>query len=99
MNEQFYDAQFALINKENHKYTHHSDHQLMMALLNRPVTADQAMMIAFEQERINYSDYFSSYGVEIKGDKNTDKSNYRADNSYTNLILQDINAVSITAPN
>jgi hypothetical protein len=70
-----------------------------MSLLNRPITADQAMMLAFEQDRADYSNSFSSYTVEIKGGKNTDESNYRADNPYTQLISQDVNAVNISAPN
>lgn len=97
--ENFSHTQFSPVNKNTIKKVMSSDHQLMMSLLNRPVTADQAMMIAFEQERARYSHYFSNYAVEIKGDKNSDKVNNRAENAYTKLISQDINAVNISAPN
>ena len=97
--ENFAHTQFTSINENTIKKTMNSDHQLMMSLLNRPITTDQAMMLAFEQDRANYSNPFSNYGVEIKGDKSSDKSNNRAENVYTKLILQDINAINISAPN
>jgi len=97
--DNFSHTQFKPTTGNTIKKTLHSDHQLMMSLLNRPITADQAMMIAFKQERSNYSSSFSNYGVEIKGDKSSDKSNNRAENPYAKLISQDINSVSISAPN
>lgn len=99
VNDNFSHTQFTPINKNMIKKAMNSDHQLMMSLLNRPVTADQAMMLAFEQERANYSYPFSNYAVEIKGDKSSDKSNNRANNAYAKLISQDINAVNIIASN
>lgn len=99
--DNFSHTKFTPTNKNTVKKTLHSDHQLLMSLLNRPITADQAMMLAFEQERIDYTRSFSSYdyAVKIKGDRNSDKSNNRTDNPYTSLISQDLNAVSISAPN
>lgn len=97
--------------KENFSYTHFnftsensikknlsSDHQLIMSLLNRSMTEDQMMMLTFEQERQSYSEYFSNYAVQIKGDKESDSSNARTNNIYTQLISQDINAIDISAP-
>ncbi|MCI2283469.1 hypothetical protein L3081_08725 [Colwellia sp. MSW7] len=98
-NDKLDDVQLNAVNEEVFQKTPRTDHQLMMALLNRPVSPDQAMMLAFEQERVNYSHYSSYYGVSVKGDKGTDEINYRTSNAYSNLIAQDINAVIITAPN
>lgn len=95
----FSHTQFTSVNENTIKKAMNSDYQLMMSLLNRPITADQAMMLAFEQERAHYNYPFSNYAVEIKGEKNSDKTNYRANNAYTELISQDINAVNISAPN
>jgi len=99
VSDNFSHSQFTPVNKNTIKKNMQSDHHLMMSLLNRPITADQAMMLAFEQERANYSNSFSNYAVEIKGDKSTDKLSSRAESRYTQLISQDINAVNISAPN
>lgn len=98
-NEKFYDIKFNDMNKDIFQKVPRTDHQLMMTLLNRPVSEDQAMMIAFEQERVNYSHHSSYYGVTVKGDKSTDEINDRAGNVYSDLIAKDINAVMISAPN
>ncbi len=89
---------FTQIDKNTIKKPLYSDHHLMMSLLNRPVTADQAMMVAFAQERERYNSSYSHYAVEIKGDKSTDNSNNRSKHPYADLISQDINAVIISAP-
>jgi hypothetical protein len=71
----------------------------MMSLLNRPITADQVMMLAFAQERANDTNNFANYvnnAVMIKGDKTSDNSSGRTEYVYAQLISQDINAVSIT---
>ncbi len=99
INNNFSHTKFTPTNKNTIKKALYSDHQLLISLLNRPITADQAMMLAFEQERASYTSSFSNYAVEIKGDRNSDKSNYRAESAYTELISQDINAVNISAPN
>jgi hypothetical protein len=78
-----------------------SDHQLMMALLNRPITADQAMMLAFTQQRadkinpVNSTASLVNY-VDIKGEKM--KVQQRPTNLYSTLIAKDINAIKIMAP-
>jgi len=97
--DNFYHTQFTSISDNKIKKTMSSDHQLMMSILNRPVTADQAMMLAFRQERASYNHYFSNYAVKIKGDKSSDTTSARTENAYTQLILQDINAIDISAPN
>lgn len=101
INTSFTHTQFTPINKESVKKPLYSDHQLMMSLLNRPMTADQAMMLSFAKERAYYSSSLSNYannGVMIKGSKASDNSSTRAKHVYAQLISQDINAVSITAP-
>lgn len=95
----FHHSQFIPISKNSIKKPLNSDHQLMMSLLNRPMTADQAMMLAFAQERSRYSENFSNYankGVMIKGDITSDNSNERTEHVYAQLISQDINSVSIS---
>jgi len=94
INENFHN-QFTTANRDTIKKPLPADYQLMISLLNRPMTGDQAMMIAFAQERASYN----IYGVEIKGEKSSDESNTRTENAYTKLISQDINAISISAPN
>ena len=64
VSENYSHTKFTTTNKNTIRKTLHSDHQLMMSLLNRPITADQAMMLAFEQERSNYSYPFANYAVE-----------------------------------
>jgi len=87
--------QFTPTNRNSIKKELPADYQLMMSLLNRPITTDHAMMLAFAQERASYN----IYGVEIKGVKSSSESNYRSVNAYTSLLSQDINAVNISAPN
>jgi len=75
-----------------------SDHQLMMALLNRPITADQAMMLAFAQQRTDKKNSTVSLVnyIAIKGEKM--KVQQRPTNLYSTLIAKDINAIKIMAP-
>jgi len=94
-------SQFTPISKTSIKKTLNSDHQLMMSLLNRPMTADQAMMLAFAQERVSYANTFANYannGVMIKGDKASENPSNRTKHAYAQYISQDINAVLISAP-
>jgi len=91
-------TQFTAANKDTIKKPLSSDHQLMMSLLNRSMTGDQAMMMAFAQQRASYGGAFSNYAVEIKGDKSSDTSNLRSTNAYAKLISQDIHAVRVGAP-
>ena len=98
ISENFVHSQFMIINENTIRKPLLSDHQLMMSLLNRPMTTDQAMMLAFAQERASYSNDYSNYAVEIKGDKSSDKPNDITEHAYAQLIADDINAVSIIAP-
>lgn len=73
-----------------------SDHYLLMSLINRPITADQQMMLAFAKQReTHYSDMFVN-AVSIKGPKFIDNS--EPQNIYSALIDNDNNAVSIQGP-
>jgi len=89
---------FTPVNQTTIKKPLSSDHQLMMSLLNRPMTEDQAMMLAFAEQRQSYSPAYANFGVEIKGERKTSKQNQRSTHLYAHLIEQDINAVAITAP-
>lgn len=99
ISENYTHTEFTTFNQKSVKRPALSDHHLLMSLLNRPMTADQAMMIAFEQERASYNPYYTNYAVEIRGDKSSDESNRRVVSVYSTLISQDLNAVSIQAPN
>ena len=98
VSENFSHSQFTPVNENTIKKSLPSDHHLMMSLLNRPITADQAMMLAFAQERASYSNAYANYAVQIKGDKSSDDPNNKTEHAYAKLISQDINAVSISAP-
>ena len=80
-----------------------SDHQLMMSLLNRPITADQAMMLAFSQQKKAEqlsTPYFFVNAITIKGEKEKENEDKQRNNThrYSVLISQDANAVNIMAP-
>ena len=73
-----------------------SDHYLLMSLINRPITTDQQMMLAFAKQReTHYSNMFVN-AVSIKGPKFIDNS--EPQNIYSALIDNDNNAVSIQGP-
>jgi len=74
-----------------------SDHHLMMSLLNRPVTEDQKMMLAFAQQREKYSNAIFINSVSIKGPKSSDTNSQRNQHIYAGLIERDVNSVSIMA--
>ena len=74
-----------------------SDHHLMMSLLNRPVTEDQKMMLAFAQQREKYSNAIFINSVSIKGPKDSDENPHRTQHVYAALIERDVNSVSIIA--
>ena len=76
-----------------------SDHYLMLSLLNRAMTQDQQMMIAFAEQREQYQFPYFVNAVEMKGPKSEDFPVKRAKNSYSNLIAQDFNSVQISGPN
>lgn len=74
-----------------------SDHHLMMSLLNRPVTEDQKMMLAFAQQRKNYSSDIFVNAVSIRGPKESDIDTNRVQHVYAALIERDVNSVRIIA--
>lgn len=84
-----------------------SDHYLMLSLLNREMTQDHQMMLAFTEQRENYQSIYFVNAVEIRGPKseeynagfNDDYSTIRPTNSYSKLIAQDFNSVQISGPN
>ena len=95
----FSHSQFTPINDGGIKKPLDSDHQLMMSLLNRPMTEDQAMMLAFAQERARYTNILNNHannGVMIKGEKVEDDMNNRMGHVYAQLISKDINSVLIS---
>ena len=74
-----------------------SEHHLMLSLLNRPVTEDQKMMLAFAQQRKRYSHAMFVNAVSIKGPKVNDENASRTLHVYAALIARDVNSVSIVA--
>ncbi len=98
VNKNFTHSQFSVINQNTIKKALSSDHQLMLSLLNRPITEDQAMMLSFAKQRASYSMPYANKGVAIKGAKENNNSNTRSAHLYAHLINQDINAVTISAP-
>lgn len=94
---QFSHTSFTTYNKDSVKKQLSSDHQLMMSLLNRPMTQDQAMMLAFAQQRASYQPSTNNRGISIKGEKSAD-DNYESSHQYQVLIAQDSHSISISAP-
>ena len=82
-----------------------SDHYLMLSLLNREMTQDQQMMLAFAEQRESYQSVYFVNAVAIRGPKNEEysydnKTEYtRPTHSYSKLIEQDFNSVQISGPN
>jgi len=73
-----------------------SDHYLLMSLLNRPIPADQQMMLAFAKQReVEYGAIFVN-AVSIKGPKFIDNSNSL--NTYSSLISNDVNSIGLQGP-
>ncbi len=73
-----------------------SDHYLLMSLLNRPITADQQMMLAFAAQReVNYSTVFVN-AVAIKGPKYVDHTTPQS--VYSALISNDKNSIALQGP-
>ena len=79
-----------------------SDHQLMMSLLNRPVTPDQAMMLSLQKRADDSQNVHIAQEkfVLIKGESSNNTASKYSSTSYAykNQIEEDINAVSIIAP-
>ena len=103
----FEHTEFVETNSVTIKKPLRSDHDLMLTLLNRPMTADQAMMLAFAKQRDSqHKSLLASNGVfvdyvSIKGDKKDDVAENkfkRPTNKFSLLIANDINSIAITAP-
>lgn len=78
-----------------------SDHYLMMSLLNRPVTEDQKLMLAFAKVQHDYQQQLSPIfvnAVMIKGEKTEQSPHERPTSFYSNLIAKDINAIRMSGP-
>jgi len=86
---------FTPVNENTIKKSFSSDHQLMMSLLNRPMTADQTMMLAFTQQTKTQGSSIVNF-VSIRGDKKQESQRYEQVNRYSALIAKDINSVSIS---
>lgn len=77
-----------------------SDQYLMLSLLNRAMTEDQRMMLAFADQRARFQSIYFVNAVDIKGPKDDEYSaTNRVKHSYSNLIVQDFNSVQISGPN
>ncbi len=73
-----------------------SDHYLLMSLINRPITADQQMILAFtEQREMAYGGIYVN-SVSIKGPKYIDNSS--PEYIYRALINNDQNSISLQGP-
>jgi hypothetical protein len=75
-----------------------SDHYLMLSLLNRPITQDQQMMLAFAQQRENFQNQYFVNAISIKGPKSENDNSMQTSHSYSSLIAQDFNSVRISGP-
>lgn len=78
-----------------------SDHYLMMSLLNRPVTEDQKLMLAFARVQDEYQQQLSPVfvnAVMIKGEKSEQSSNQRPTYLYQDLIAKDVNSIRMSGP-
>ena len=86
---------FKPVNKNTVKKSFSSDHYLMMSLLNRPMTTDQAMMLTFTQQAQNETAVLVNF-VSLRGDKKQHIQQDKQTSKYTALIAKDINSVSIS---
>jgi hypothetical protein len=95
--KEFSHNEFTTFNKDSIKKVAVSDQQLMFSLLNRPMPEDQRMMLAFDKSQRSYFPDSTIVGVEIKGDRKSEKDNTRVRSQYAQVIDRDVNAVSISA--
>lgn len=96
VNESSVHTEFSAVNNNTVLKDLGSDHELMLSLLNRGMTKDQAMMLSFAQQRASYTAPYQNRGIEIKGARR-DNDNTRVAHLYAHLIEKDTNAVIITA--
>jgi Tfp pilus assembly protein PilE len=90
-------VEFNSANENTIKKSFASDYHLMASLLNRPMTADQAMMLAFskQSQTQNKTTAFVNF-VSIRGDKLLENQSSDKTDQYSTLIANDINAVTIS---
>jgi len=76
-----------------------SDKELLFSLLNRPMPADQQLMLNFAQAQEDSANQYPQVSyVSIRGGRSEDKPNEKQVYAYSNLIYQDKNSVMIGAP-
>ena len=78
-----------------------SDHYLLLSLINRPVTEDQQMMLAFTQQSDSIQNPYFVNTIEIKGATGADSHENSSSSTlynYSSLISQDFNSVRISGP-
>jgi hypothetical protein len=95
--KEFSHTEFTPHHKGSIKKSASSDHQLMLSLINRPVPADQLMMLAFAKRQESYFPDSAVVGVRIKGERIDHNNKKRTVSQYTHIIEQDNNSVSISA--
>ncbi|WP_019027061.1 hypothetical protein [Colwellia piezophila] len=93
----FSHTQFTAYHQYSVKTAASSDRQLMLSLLNRPIPEDQRMMLTFAKRQENYFPDSTMVGIQIKGDKRSDKFPSQNASMYADMINQDNNSVSISA--
>ncbi|MEW6994537.1 hypothetical protein AADZ84_09775 [Colwelliaceae bacterium MEBiC 14330] len=93
----FNHTQFSTYHKGSHKKPTSSDRQLMQSLLNRPIPEDQRMMLAFAKRQENYYPDSAIVGIKIIGEKDNNDTKQQNVSIYADLIVNDINSVSISA--
>ncbi|SEK83013.1 hypothetical protein SAMN05216262_10356 [Colwellia chukchiensis] len=75
-----------------------SDHHLMLSLLNRPISQDQQMMLAFARQRAQLQSPYFVHAISIKGPKQQATATKSVAHHYSALIAQDFNSVQISGP-
>ena len=74
-----------------------SDHHLMLAMLNRPITADQQLMRSFTRDNTQPSALFVN-PIAIIGSEQLPQTSHNSVDEYSKLIAKDRHAVSIRGP-
>lgn len=78
-----------------------SDHHLMLSLLDRPITPDQQLMLAFQQQQEKQQQGLNPVFVRpiyLIGDDIDVRQSNKYISYYSNLIAQDINSKRINGP-
>ena len=93
----FNHTEFTVYNKGSVKKRASTDQELMLSLINRAMTEDQRMMLAFAKSQERYLPENTIVGIQIKGDKHEETTKQRVISNYAQMIDRDINAVHISA--